>query len=230
MVDVLYDVRSHIRAGADPDKHSQQLKQFHKTLWSKPLPNGTFFNLTDTESGAYLAHRSDLGSFTLSSDSIVHSLSQVKYVEEVVKQAGSARLAEILSLFNTVPGFIVFPSNQVDGQMTINAARGCHVRIRDRFDLTLECIRRSYLGIDNPLFAVLSRYADFFALFDDFQGYCDFFLLQDLWDTRRERIKFYLPFDDSFPAHPLPNNLLKYDQYIEAQSVLIQSRAERMRR
>ena len=75
---------------------------------------------------------------------------------------------------------MVFPGNQVDGKMTINGARGCHPRIRDRFDLTLECIRRHYLGEPSPLSDTLARYADFFGLFGDFAGYVDFFHLQDL--------------------------------------------------
>ena len=37
----------------------------------------------------------------------------------------------------------LFPGNQIGRKMTINAARGCHPRINDRFDLTVECIRRS---------------------------------------------------------------------------------------
>ncbi|WP_113903400.1 DUF6994 family protein [Brevibacterium celere] len=34
---------------------------------------------------------------------------------------------------------------------TINGARGLHPRIVDRFDLTLECIRRHYRGEPSPL-------------------------------------------------------------------------------
>lgn len=49
-----------------------------------------------------------------------------------------------------------------------------------RFDLTVECIRRHYAAGDSPLAATLARYADFFALFEDFQGYVEYFLLQDL--------------------------------------------------
>lgn len=44
----------------------------------------------------------------------------------------------------------------------------------DRFDLTLECIRRHYLNMDSPLAPTLSRYTKFFALFGDFPGYVSF--------------------------------------------------------
>ena len=40
-----------------------------------------------------------------------------------------------------IGGMMVFPCYRVDRKMTINQARGCHGWIRDRFDLTLECIR-----------------------------------------------------------------------------------------
>ena len=48
-------------------------------------------------------------------------------------------------------------------------------------DLTLECIRRHYAGgPESPLADVLTAYADFFALFDGFKEFVDFFLFQDL--------------------------------------------------
>jgi hypothetical protein len=48
----------------------------------------------------------------------------------------------------------------------------------------------------SPLAATLARYADFFALFDDFGGYVDFFLLQDLVTTVGAKVRFSMPFDD----------------------------------
>lgn len=75
---------------------------------------------------------------------------------------------------------MLFPGNRINGKMTINGARGFHPQIKDRFDLTVECIRRHYLKEANPLSKTLERYADYFRLFDDFQGFVDFFLLQDL--------------------------------------------------
>lgn len=72
----------------------------------------------------------------------------------------------------------------MDGKETFNTARGFHPRIVDRLDLTLECIRRHYTGIPSPLSGVLARYADFFSVFEDFDGYVEFFFLQDLIDGR----------------------------------------------
>ena len=91
---------------------------------------------------------------------------------------------------------MVFPAIRVDGKMTINAQRGCHPRIKDRFDLTVECIRRHYRDEDSPLSATLARYADFFGLFGDFRGYVAFFLLQDLVTEDCSAVRFFAPFED----------------------------------
>ncbi|REF29704.1 hypothetical protein DFJ65_0671 [Calidifontibacter indicus] len=37
----------------------------------------------------------------------------------------------------------MFPANRIGGKVTINGAKGFHPRIKDRSDLTLECIRRT---------------------------------------------------------------------------------------
>lgn len=98
---------------------------------------------------------------------------------------------------------MVFPGNRIGGKQTINGARGFNRRIADRMDLTLECIRRHYRGELSPLCDVLRRYGDFFSLFTDFNGYIDFFLLQDLVSADRSTIRFFMPFDDfSTPAVP----------------------------
>ena len=58
--------------------------------------------------------------------------------------------------------------------MTINGSRGLNKKIKDRFDLTLECIRRFYLQEDSPLYETLSRYESYFELFRDFKEYAKF--------------------------------------------------------
>ncbi len=68
----------------------------------------------------------------------------------------------------------------------------------------MECIRLHYLGETSPLAEVLIRYGDFFALFEDFNGYTDFFLLQDLVSDDSSAVKFFMPFADfgTSPASP----------------------------
>ena len=121
----------------------------------------------------------------------------------------------IESLFksgSTIGSYIIFPSKRIDGKMTINGARGTSAKIKDRFDLTLECIRRHYASEESPLAETLQRYSAFFKLFEDFAGYIDFFLLQDLVSDDYSSIKFYLPFDN-FERSALPQNVAEYLSY-----------------
>ena len=63
-------------------------------------------------------------------------------------------LDEFIRLSYTIGGMMLFPSNPVDGKHTINQARGMkRDAIGNRFDLTLECIRRYYQdpAADSPL-------------------------------------------------------------------------------
>lgn len=229
MIDTTFDVRSDVRPGSDPDKYSKTLKRFHKELWSKDLPNGQRFDLSDKEPRKYLFHRSNLGEFSLASDGITHSLIYVKRCGEIIAQLGESKIERILSGLYTVPGFIVFPGNQINGKITMNAARGFNARIGDRFDLTLECIRRYYLSNQSPLEEVINRYSDFFNLFETFDGYLNFFLLQDLWDEKKQSVKFFLPFDGSFPTQPFPKDLSEYEIFIEKQFDFVAGRSLRMK-
>jgi hypothetical protein len=98
--------------------------------------------------------------------------------------------------------------------MNLNGARGFNSLIADRFDLTLECIRRHYAGIDSPLKSVLNRYIEFFELFEDFNGYVDFFFLGDLVD-RKEKIKLFLPQKPPFSESGYPSSETEYLEYRE---------------
>ena len=98
--------------------------------------------------------------------------------------------------------------------MNINGARGFSRVIADRFDLTLECIRLFYDGKNNPLFDVLARYKAFFNLFEDFDGYVDFFYLNDLLDTNG-LVKMFLERQDIFAKSGYPNTKKEYLMYRE---------------
>ncbi len=56
------------------------------------------------------------------------------------------------------------------------------------------------------------RYSDFFELFGNFQGYIDFFLLQDLVAEDYGAIKFFMPFNE-FKTSAVPTNLDMYINY-----------------
>ena len=227
LIDTNFAFYSDTPTGKDPDSYSPTLRRYHKLLWSKPLPNGFDFNLTDTTTKVYLHHKSELGEFFLSSDAIAHSYSRLKRMQHIINQIPSKEIDSFFSLSSTIGGYIIFPSNKVDNQMTINGARGFNPKILDRFDLTLECIRRHYFNEDNPLSDTLQRYNDFFSLFQNFQGYVDFFLLQDLVKDDYLSIKFCLPFV-GFDNPALPDNIQDYRLYKENMTDFVLARNQRI--
>lgn len=224
IIDTNFNFHSDARGG-DPDSKSPTLRKYHNMLWSKPLPNGKFFELSDSKSGVYLYHKSELGEFFLGSDSITHSYKNQKRKKWLTNQIPK----EVDELFNkgcTIGAFIVFPKNKIDKKHTINQARGVNYLIDDRFDLTLECIRLFYLKQDSPLFDTFMRYKNFFDLFDNFIGYIKFFLLDDLIDEAG-KIKFYLPFDN-FKTRPTFSNINDYLYYKEGVMKFVVSRNKRV--
>ncbi len=179
MIDTSFDFRTDA-SGKDPDTHSPTLRRYHKQLWSRPLPNGALFDLADTTQGVYLHHRSALGEFLLSSDSVIPSFTRWVSMQSIVSSLSEAENETFRAASSTIGGMLIYPGNKIDGKQTINGARGFHPKIADRLDLTLECIRRHYRFEQSPLGDTLGRYNEFFSLFDDFRGYVDFFYLQDL--------------------------------------------------
>ena len=212
LIDTNFDFYSDTPSGKDPDKYSPTLRRYHKFLWSKPLLNGTDFNLTDTTTGVYLHHKSELGEFFLSSDAIAHTYSRRSDMSYIVNQIPSSEIDTFFRICSTIGGYIIFPSNRIDNKMTINMSRGVNHKIKDRFDLTLECIRRHYSNQDSPLSDTLEIYSDFFDLFKDFQGYVNFFLLQDLVNDDYSSINYYIPFV-SFDNPALPVDVQQYRLY-----------------
>lgn len=211
--------------GGDPDITSPTLRKYHKILWSKALPNGKVFILSDDKNGAYLYHQSALGIFLLGSDAITHSYKSHKRKQWLIQQIPD-EVEELFNVGSTIGAYTIFPKNTIDGNYTINQARGVHSLIDDRFDLTLECIRRFYSGQASPLHDVLWRYKSFFDLFENFSGYVGFFLLDDLVDEE-QLVKFYLPFDD-FKTKPAFSNVDEYLLYKKRVMQFIQSRNKRI--
>ena len=214
--------------GKDPDSHSPTLKNYHKLLWSKALPNGEIFTLTDTDSNSYLTYISAQEKISLSSDSISNSYRDTKALSSIVQDL-SKEVEEFRNLGSTIGGYILFPSKKIDGKMTINGARGFNQKIADRFDLTLECIRLHYLGMSNPLQEVLTQNAAFFKLFENFAGYVDFFLLQDLISLNYDSINFFTPMKENFESSPLPESREQYLQYMHGSKCFTALRNERIK-
>jgi hypothetical protein len=222
-IDTTFDFRSDTPPGKDPDARSPTLRRYHKFLWSKPLPCGEVLDLVDTTHGHYLLHRSEeVGEFSLASDAVVASF---RYLPMVQDEPG--QLKEFMHIGYTIGGMMLWPGNCVGRKMTISGARGCHPRIRDRFDLTLECIRRHYVEEDSPLREVLARYADFFKLFVNFRGFVEFFLLQDAVTIDFATVVFSAPFED-FTTSPIPQTIDDYREYRQRAIAFIEARNRRI--
>ena len=213
--------------GGDPDTTSPTLREYHRKLWSKPLPNGKTFELFDNKNGVYLHHKSELGEFFLGSDAITHSYKYHKRKQWLTKQI-PIEVDELFDTGSTIGAYIVFPNNRIHGNQTINQARGVNSLIDDRFDLTLECIRRFYLGQTSPLYDTLLKYKDFFDLFKNFIGYINFFLLEDLI-SEDQQVRFYLPFDD-FKTPPTFSDTDEYLLYKKGVVNFIRSRNKKIQK
>ena len=229
-VDTTFDVRTDA-GGRDPDRYSATLRAFHRALWSKPLPGGDMFEL-DRE----LSHASPMSTLRFASDAITHTYATwtgPRALVETRNRIPAHKMKAFVDLGCTVGAYTIFPRKvQVDGRwcISINQARGMHPLIRDRFDLTLECIRRHYLGLDHPLGVAFGPYSDFFALFDDFAGYVRFFLLQDLVTEDLDAVRFLVEFDE-FQRTPLPSqNADEYRAYMDKSMAFIRARNGRIDR
>ncbi|WP_066291861.1 DUF6994 family protein [Arthrobacter sp. B6] len=176
------------------------MRRHHQLLWSKDLPyGGGGFDLVQ-EPGRYLVHRSELGVFLLASDAITTRLTDkaskaiAKITDHELPQYGGY----------TAGSALMFLGNRIGRRMEVNNAGGCNPGIPDRFDVTLEGIRRHYSGEPSNKFGeVLDRYSDFFALVKDLDGYVEFFLLPDLINEDGT-IRFFHPFDNLTSAVSKP--------------------------
>lgn len=154
--DIFYDFRND-SGGKDPDIASPTLRHYHRLLWSKPLPNGEIMQLTH-DNGGYLKWK-DL---EFGSDAFANGLFFQRAKNSVPELKRILRdYDEYVEDFQhhtwTIGGEIIFPKH--DNSM--NQQKGTNPYIMDRWDLTMECIRRFYLGEDSPLSEVLNRDREF---------------------------------------------------------------------
>ena len=210
----------------DPDNASKTMQLYHKMIYSKPLPNGETMELKMGKGKEYLTWKN----FSFGSDSIITSFRYSRYRKMI--EAVSETLSDYhLYMENyvrksyTLGGEIIFPK-KTSG---INQTRGFNVFIKDRWDLTLECIRRYYENEESPLYDVLHDNKDFFDLFVNFKGYIDFFYLQDCVTDNYEQVIFWLG-DGSFKRFPLPETVEEYLLWIEKELEFVEKRNERIRK
>lgn len=200
----------------DADRDSRLLRDWHLELWSKELPSGQRIDWHPEAGTTCLTHESDLGSFRVSSDTILttHEGRVRKLWAELGEDAETYALK--FRTAYTIGAFIVFPRHT----NSVNQVRGTSSQIMDRFDLTLECIRRHYVGDGvSPLSAVLAEDAEFFDLFGQqqqgFDDYMRFFHLQDLVDGRSVRWLDGSTGGWDFGRPALPTTLAGYRTYLD---------------
>ena len=227
-IDISFDSRTDATGkNPDPDASSPTLLRYHHLLWSKPLPSGKQFQLTPQQKPSALLHDSDLGRFHLTSDSVLATFTRRPDMQGILDQLPPDDIVALNTITYTIGGMVLWPGNQIDGKWTINQARGCTGRIADRFDLTIECVRRHYQGdTTHPLAATFDRYRDFFDLFGSFAGYVDFWLLDALVD-KEGGVKFFLPSED-FTLPAVPQSLDGYLVYCERTIEFVTARNERI--
>ncbi|MBR5715637.1 MAG: hypothetical protein IKX59_03560 [Bacteroidales bacterium] len=218
-IDIFFDVQTD-SGGKDPDSASKTLRAYHQLLWSKPLPNGEVMKLD-------IKHNTlRWKDMWFSSDSITASFLHRRfplkgYVEQNLPNFDEFK-REYWHKTYTIGGAIIFPL----GRWTMNQARGCSARICDRWDLTLECIRRFYAGETTPLDKALTKSFSFFRLFVDFKGYVDFFLLQDCVDENYN-VKLWLD-TPLFVSNPMPKSMEEYNYWIGTQLDFVAKRGQRI--
>lgn len=208
---------------ADPDLSSLTLKRYHKILWSRKLPNGEIMELED-EYLKYLRW----GKFSFSSDSITASFNYEccrSLLEDVSSHMEDYHsfVESYLRRTYTIGGCIIFPRHR----NSLNQCRGTNKRIRDRWDLTLECIRRFYAGEESPLSWCLEQDRDFFNLFVDFKGYVDFFFLQDCVTEDYRKVKIWLD-TELFEVDPFPKDREEYLRWIQCNLDFVEKRNARI--
>ena len=215
----------------DADTYSDTLRLYHQLLWSKMTPVGEALslNVPRAKQSAYLTHsRDDEIAYWFASDAITNSYTtwiRPKTLVEAKMALTDAQVERYLNPNYTIGSASIWPLRKMHG--SINTAR-VWGRVADRMDLTLECIRRLYLG-DNetPLGSRLSGYADFFELFESFAGFVEFFHLQQLVNTSLDQVEFWLPFD-GFVRHGAPASVDEYVRLREATLEFIADRGARM--
>ena len=211
--------------GSDPDKASPTLKEYHRLLWSKLLPNGEVMNLQPGKAGYYLIWKD----MDLSSDSIIVGFRYKKYrhmMDQVRAKVGDFEVyfEKLIRRSYSIGGMIIFPAHP----NSMNQSRGRNGIISDRWDLTLECIRRYYAGEESPLSKTIESDKAFFDLFVDFKGYVDFFFLQDCVSPDYSEVDIWVG-DTSFTGSGLPKTLDDYFTFIEKEFAFMDKRNARIK-
>lgn len=210
--------------GSDPDISSPTLQKYHKELWSRKLPNGEMMDLKIGFGTEYLTWKD----FRFGSDSIIVSFRYKRYrhiLNQVMEHLEDYKnyYEDFLRKSYTIGGSIIFPKHQ----SSMNQNRGTNGFICDRWDLTLECIRRYYSGETSPLHETILADIAFYELFVDFKGYVDFFYLQDCVTEDYSHVQIWCG-DTRFIETGLPKTVDEYFEYINKELDFLNKRNKRI--
>ena len=125
----------------------------------------------------------------------------------------------------TIGGATIFPKRHGG----IHQSRGCIPLIKDRWELTLECIRRYYRNEPITLYNTLKKDKEFFDLFVDFKGYVDFFYMQDCVSSDYNSVIIWLGKGD-FSQNPLPNTVDEYIHWINCNLEFVKRSNQRIQK
>lgn len=226
MIDTTFDFRTDTPKGKDPDKYSKTLKAYHQILWSRELPNGEVMKLEHSQDPyCYLTWKD----YDFGSDSIIVELRYQKYkrvLDQVAHEVGDieAYYENLIRRSYTIGGMIIFPKHP----NSMNQRRGTCGKISDRWDLTLECIRKYYIGEDSPLRKVMEDDKPFYDLFVDFKGYVDYFFLQDCVANDYSEVSIWCG-DATFEKSGLPETVDDYFKFIYKEHDFLDKRNARIK-
>ena len=223
MIDITFDFRSD-SGGKDPDAYSPTLNAYHRALWSKELPNGEVMDLKSGKAPFALYWKD----FCFSSDTIIVEMLHwrnkkiIDQVRDIIEDADGF-FEHLVRRSYSIGSMIIFPVHK----NSMNQRRGMSVLISDRWDLTLECIRRHYVGEESPLSKVIEADRTFYDLFVDFKGYVDFFFLQDCVSEDYSSVKIWTG-DASFRKSGIPETVQDYFKFLLAEHMFLDNRNRRI--
>lgn len=214
--------------GEDADRYSGLLRRAHQQLWSKRLPDGEALELGHDLA---IGNPARVRGLQLSSDTIAstHNAYRRRGMDVLWAALSPEERKLYDRCFYTIGGFIVFPRRSG----SLNQRRVTDPQIEDRFDLTLECIRRFYKGLtapdSNPLGSVLLADREFFALFgrgtEGFLAYVDFFYLEGLLEDGHVRWFDHQDVREwAFNGSPLPQTVDAYVGYLDSVLAFVEGR------
>jgi hypothetical protein len=223
MIDITFDFRSDAK-GKDPDAYSPTLNAYHKILWSKKLPNGEIMDLQSGRAPYALRWKE----FWFSSDTIIVEMTHLKnkkIIDQVRERFSNFDVycEHLLHRSYTIGSMVIFPVHV----NSMNQRKGTNLRIADRWDLTMECIRRHYAGEESPLSNVIESDKAFYDLFVDFKGYVDFFFLQDCVSSDYSEVDLWLD-TELFETDPFPHDADEYVSWIRRNLEFVERRNGRI--